>query len=83
MMPLWMTTRRPLQSRCGVSVLFGGAAVCRPAGMTDPVGAAERFVTQCFFETAEFTRSPSHSDVPVDRDDGDAGGVVPPVFELA
>src|SRR5262245_53221369 len=77
MIPLWMTTMRPVQSRCG------WAAVRGPAGVRDPVPAVDRLLRKHLLEVAELPGRAPDRQLTVPVDDRDTGGVVAAVLELA
>ena len=51
---------RPEQSRCGMGVLFGGAAVGGPAGVADAEGAVDGMLAQHLFQVAQLARRAAH-----------------------
>ncbi len=67
MMPLWTTTMRPVQSRCGMGVLLGRAAVRGPARVPDAVLAVERVGLDGVFEPGELAGAPAEVDSPLSR----------------
>ena len=66
----------------GMGIVFERRAVRRPAGVSDPRGARYFGTSLTFFEEpGEFPLCPTaHDPTPV-REDGDPGGVIPPVGE--
>src|ERR1700737_1125216 len=64
-------------------ILFGGAAMCSPARVADPVSAFDGRLLQNFFEFAQFSRRAAHFQLAVLRHNGDSRRVVSAVFQLA
>ena len=81
MMPLWTTTILPVQSRCGMRVLFGRTSVRRPARVADAVGAVERLEANDLFEVAQLAfRAPDLQAIAI-AGYSDASGIVSAIFQ--
>ncbi len=64
-----------------VGVLLGGAAVRRPAGVADAVGAVDGIFGENLGEVAELARSTTDLERVAATSDGDARRVIAAVFE--
>ena len=82
MMPLWTTTTRPVQSRCGWAFFSVGSAVRRPSGVADAVIAFEGIGGDDIFKPEQFAGASANS-IRAVADDRDAGRVIAAVFKLA
>ena len=80
MMPLWTTTIRPVQSRCGMRVLLGRPAVRRPARVADAVVAGDRIGVDHVLEVRQLAGAAAQVDGAVAHD-RDARRVVAAVLE--
>jgi hypothetical protein len=66
-----------------MSVFFGGTSVGGPAGVADAISAFERFGADHVFKIAQLAFCPPDLKAVTVTADGNAGGVVPAIFELA
>ena len=67
-----------------VRILFSGAAVGGPAGVTDAIGSVQRLIVQNFFQVAQFagrTANVKAGGVGSVARDSDAGGIIAAVFQ--
>src|ERR1039458_4414403 len=64
-----------------VGVLFGGAPVRGPARMSYAESAFERVLADHFFQVAQLTLGAANGELVVVAIDGQAGGIVPAVFQ--
>src|ERR1700722_2075356 len=62
-------------------VFFGGTAMRGPACMADPIGAVYRGLANNLFQIVQLPGSPSNLDFSIRPDHGDAGRVIPSIFE--
>src|SRR5579863_7271894 len=66
-----------------MGVFFGGASMSGPAGVADAIAAVERFKADGFFEVAELAFGAAELQLVSVAGDGDAGGIVTSVLQLA
>ena len=82
MMPLWTTTILASAVTVRVGIFFGGAAVRGPTGVADAIGSINGRVPDDFFQVAQLARCAAQVEFSIRPDDGDAGRIVAPVFQL-
>ena len=66
-----------------MGVFFGGTAMRGPARMSDAVRAVDRGLANHFFQIVQLAGSAADLHLSVRPDYGDAGGVIPSIFEAA
>src|SRR5581483_925643 len=66
-----------------VGVLFSGAAMGGPAGVTDSINAGKRLRLDSLFQVAQFAGGTTHFQTFVLRKNGYARRIIPPVLQAA